>query len=165
MTGIITDMIGMGSDENFLTTLLGDVIKTLIMDIVGVGLTDDNFDTRQNALNSLANSTLPLLIVHGTSDTTVPVSNSDKIYAVAMQNPKIPYVQRYLADGGVHAFITVGMNRGEYEAHLGNFIDVAEAIADGRKVDKEGTFDANTAEQTSILGVLVSAVKLIKNIF
>lgn len=164
MTGIITDMISFGQGENFLTTLLGDLIKTLIIDLVGVGLNDNNFDTLQNALNSLNNSTLPLLIVHGTGDTTVPSSNSDKIYDAAMKNKNIPYVQRYLAKDGPHAFITLGMNKGEYEAHLEHFIDVAEDIVDGKVVAKEGNYSPTKVEETSILGVLISAVKLVKNI-
>lgn len=103
--------------------------KSYIMDSLDVGLTEENFDELENGLNSIAKCSLPLLIIHGTDDTTVPYENSDRIYDAAIENEKIPYVQRYSAEGQGHAFIFMGTNYDEYKGHVELFVNKAEEIA------------------------------------
>lgn len=177
MTGIVSDMLDQYSDNALVEKILGifgkaslkDVvdeatIKKLIMEKVDVGLTAKNYDTLSNNLNSLAKCTLPLMIVHGTKDTTVPYKNSTEIYNAAMQNSNIPYVQRFSAEGENHAFIVLGSQEKAYTSYVKNFIVQSEQIASGKKVDKESAFKpAAQEEKTSAITQLVKALKLIKN--
>ncbi len=127
-------------------------------------MTAKNYDTLSNNLNSLAKCTLPLMIVHGTKDTTVPYKNSTEIYNAAMQNSNIPYVQRFSAEGENHAFIVLGSQEKAYTSYVKNFIVQSEQIASGKKVDKESAFKpAAQEEKTSAITQLVKALKLIKN--
>ena len=165
MTGIIKDMLGVNLEDGLLATAVDELLKTLVMETCNVGLTDENFDDLQSSVKSLEKSTMPLLIIHGTGDTTVPVSNAEKIYEVAMKNKNIPYVQRYLIEDGCHASITLGMNKETYDAHVGHFIGVAESIEEGEKVEKNSEYNATNVGTESILNVLIGALKLIKNMF
>ena len=190
MTGIITGMLGMSDSnsgssqtsskisEGLASKILGisnktdlsgvingdTILKTLLTKVVDTGLTDENFDELQNGLNSLAKCEVPLLIVHGTKDSTVPFENSDKIYETAMNNPNIPYVQRFTAEGEQHAFIILGSKYNVYEGHVQNFIKQAEAIKNGTKVEKESDYQQEEEQKTSVITSLVKALKLLKNI-
>lgn len=145
-------------------SLTDDVIKKLLIEQLGVGLTEENFDQKQNALNSLAKCDLPILIIHGTSDTIVPFENSDAIYKTAMENPNIPYVQRYTVEGGQHASIVLGTKYNVYEGHVENFIKKAEEIATGKTVDKQSNYQEEEEKKPSFMQSLVKALKLIKNL-
>ena len=113
-------------------------------------MTAKNYDTLSNNLNSLAKCTLPLMIVHGTKDTTVPYKNSTEIYNAAMQNSNIPYVQRFSAEGENHAFIVLGSQEKAYTSYVKNFIVQSEQIASGKKVDKESAFKPAAQEEKNI---------------
>lgn len=193
LTGIITGMLGGKSDSpdesiqanakstNLVETILGiasgslsslsadtlvdSVIAELLITLVDVGLTSENFNEYQNALVSLNKSELPLLIIHGTSDTTVPFENSDTIFEVAKNNTKIPYIQRYTAESQPHAFITMGTNANAYEGHVVNFINEAENLANGAKPSSRiSTYEYTGSENGSLITSLLKALKLIKNI-
>lgn len=187
LTGIIKGMLGTsnsssGSSSNELVakilgiikkddlsslskeSLADSVIKKLLIEKIGVGLTEENFDQYQNALDSLNRCELPLLIVHGTKDSTVPFENSTEIYNTAMNNSKMPYVQRFTADGEQHAFIILGSKYNVYEGHVENFINKAEEIANGKSVNKTSDYKEETEKKTSIMTQLIKALKLIKNI-
>ena len=126
-------------------------------------MTDENFDELQNVLNSLANCELPLLIIHGDSDSIVPYDNSNKIYDAAMANDKIPYVQRFTASGEQHAFIVLGSKYNVYEGHVENFIKTAETVKNGTKVNKVSDYKEEAEQKTSVITSLVKALKLLKN--
>ena len=107
MTGIIKDLLNTVGDSELISMILGifdkdslsdiltdEQIKEFLITTVGVGLTEENFDEKQDAINSLRKCEVPLLIIHGTNDTTVPFKNSDTVYNEAMKISSIPYVQR-----------------------------------------------------------------------
>ena len=178
MTGIVEDLLNTVGNNELVAKILGifdvtslsdivsrDDIKDMLINQVDVGLTEDNFDELENGLNSLAKSSTPLLIIHGTSDTTVPFKNSTDVYNTAMSNPNIPYVQRFEAEGEQHAFIVLGNKENVYEGHVDNFIAETEAIMSGTEVDKESDYQEETAESPSLISGLIKALKLIKNMF
>ena len=178
MTGIVQDLLNTVGNNELVAKILGifdatglsdvidrDTIKDMLINQVDVGLTAENFDEHENALASLEKSSLPILIIHGTSDTTVPFENSTRVYETAMNNVNIPYVQRFEAEGEQHAFIILGNKENVYEGHVDNFISEAEAIMSGKTVDKESDYQEETAENTSFIGGLIKALKLIKNMF
>ena len=115
-------------------------------------------------MDSLNRCNLPLLIVNGTKDSTVPFENSTQIYNAAMNNSKIPYVQRFTAEGEQHAFVILGSKYNVYEGHVENFINKAEAIASGKTVNKTSDYKEETEKKTSTMTQLIKALKLIKNI-
>ena len=178
MTGIVKDMLNSYSDNKLVAKILGIFNKTDLSDVVGeatikkliiekvdVGLTPEKYDELQSSVNSLKKSSTPLLIIHGTEDSTVPVTNSDEIYATANANANIPYVQRFKAEGEQHAFIILGNKENVYEGHVDNFITQAEKIKNGTKVNKHSDYVEKTEQKTSMIGGLVKALKLIKNMF
>ena len=144
-------------------SLTDEVIKKLLINNIDVGLTEENFDTYQNALDSLNRCELPILIIHGTKDSIVPFENSTEIYNSAMANSKIPYVQRFSADGEQHAFIVLGAKYNVYEGHVENFINKAEKIANGETVNKVSDYKEEEEQKASIMSNLIKALKLIKN--
>ena len=178
MTGIVKDMLNSYSDNKLVAKILGIFNKTDLSDVVGeatikkliiekvdVGLTPEKYDELQSSVNSLKKSSTPLLIIHGTEDSTVPFTNSDEIYATANANANIPYVQRFKAKGEQHAFIILGNKENVYEGHVDNFITQAEKIKNGTKVNKHSDYVEKTEQKTSMIGGLVKALKLIKNMF
>lgn len=188
LTGIITGMLGVKADTEEVTeeeaTLIEKIlslpadalasivgspaaeslIKTLLINVVNVGLTEENFDQHQDALVGIKEKcNVPILIIHGTTDTTVPYENSTMIYKEAMQNDKIPYVQRFSAEGQPHAFVMVGNKEKAYETHVKTFIENAEKIDNGTyRGSKEFTVEEPT-EEFSLISSLLKALKLIKN--
>lgn len=165
-SGLVAQKLGI-ADKTDLSSLVGNlgdtVIKELLINTLGTGLTDSNFDELQNGLNSLEKCELPILIIHGTSDSMVSYENSDLIYNTAMANDKIPYVQRFTADGEQHAFILFGSKYNPYEDHVKYFVNQAEKVANNESVEKVQEVTVRD-EETSIINNLVRALKLIKNL-
>ena len=185
LTGIIKGMLGSSnssdassaelsakvlgiSNKDNLSSLKGNlvdsVIKKLLISKIGVGLTEENFDQYQNALDSLNRCNLPILIIHGTKDSMVPFDNSTEIYNTAMANSKIPYVQRFTAEGEQHAFIILGNKYNVYKGHIENFVSKAEDIASGKTVNKTSDYKEEAEQKTSVMTQLIKVLKLIKNI-
>ena len=178
MTGIVEDLLNTLGSNELVAKILGifdvtdlsqvisrDTIKDMLINQVDVGLTAENFDEHENALASLEKCELPILIIHGTSDTTVPFENSTRVYETAMNNANIPYVQRFEAEGESHAFIILGNKENVYEGHVDNFIAEAEKVANGEQVDKVSDYQEEAAGETSLISGLIKALKLIKNMF
>lgn len=182
MTGIIKEMLSLNNNNSTLTakelsifdrtdlsgitsSVEDSIIKKLIMEKVDVGLTEENFDELQNALNSLNNSKIPLLVIHGTNDSTVPFKNSTEIYNAAINNQNIPYVQRFEAEGEQHAFIILGNKENVYIGHVKNFINQAEKNKNGQTINKQSDYKEETEQKTSMVTNLVRALRLIKNMF
>lgn len=176
MTGIIKDLLNTFGDSELVSTILGlfdknslgdiftdDQLKDFMINTVGVGLTDENFEEKQDAMNSLRKCEVPLLIIHGTSDTTVPFKNSDTVYNEAMQISSIPYVQRFIADGEPHAFIVVGNKYNVYEGHVQNFIKESESIAEGNTSDKESNYQQEEEETSSLWDNMLRTLVLFKD--
>ena len=135
------------------------------MNVVDVGLTDSNFDELQSSVKSLSKSSLPILIIHGTKDTTVPFKNSTEIYNTAISNKNIPYVQRFEAEGEPHAFIILGNKENVYTGHVKNFIAQAEKCSKGQTINKESDYKEEKEQKTSLITGLVRVLRLIKNMF
>lgn len=176
MMGIIDDLLGSISDVELVSKILGILDKESLMDVIGeekikeyliekvdTGLTEETFDTCQNALDSLAKCELPILIIHGTEDFIVPFENSTDVYNTVMQNDKIPYVQRFVAEGESHAFITIGIKYNVYEGHVKNFVEQAEKIANGSKIDKVSNYQQEEERKTSLIDSFVKILGLLKN--
>ena len=85
------------------------------------GLEEENFDYYSKATNSLKYCDLPMLIIHGTGDTTVDPENAETI-----KNTVKGDVEVWMVDGGAHAFIIMGNNKDEYKEHVQTFIDKYE---------------------------------------
>lgn len=166
-TELSAKILGISGKDN-LSSLKGNlvdtVIKKLLISKIGVGLTESNFDQYQNALDSLNRCNLPILIIHGTKDSMVPFDNSTEIYNTAMANSKIPYVQRFTAEGEQHAFIILGNKYNVYKGHVEHFVSTAEDIASGKKVNKTSDYKEETEQKTSVITQLIKVLKLIKNI-
>lgn len=82
-----------------------------------IGLTEENFDYYSKATNSLKYCEIPILIIHGTSDSTVDPENADVV-----KNTVKGDAEQWIVDGGAHAFIIMGSNEDEYKAHVQEFI-------------------------------------------
>lgn len=193
LTGIIKGMLGIsdstGADEEIteeevsliekvlgiakgalsgLTGTLGGaldkVLPDLLIKLVDVGLTKENFEEYQSALDSLQRCNLPILIIHGTADTTVPFDNSNVIFNTAKNNKNIPYIQRYTADMQAHAFITIGSKANAYQGHVENFINEAENIAEGNTPSSRiSNYEYTGSEGGGLIKSLLSVLKLVKN--
>ena len=85
------------------------------------GLAEENFDYYSKATNSLKYCDLPMLIIHGTSDSTVDPENAEII-----KNTVKGDVEVWMVDGGAHAFIIMGSNKEEYKVKVQEFIDKNE---------------------------------------
>ena len=85
---------------------------------LNIGLTEENFDYYSDATNSLKYCDIPILIIHGSNDTTVDPENANTV-----ANTVKGYKESWIIDGGVHASIIVGMNAEEYKEHVQSFID------------------------------------------
>lgn len=161
-------ILGIDAESGFSSQLSGQslvdsLIKTVLIKAANVGLTEENFDTYQDGLKSLKNCELPILVIHGKSDSMVPFENSEIVYQTAMENSKIPYVQRFVAEGEQHAFIVIGSKQNVYEGHVKNFIEKAESISNGEKVNKVSDYQEEEEQKASLITSLIKALKLIKN--
>lgn len=105
-----TDMVDF-ANESFLLNL-------------NIGLTEENFEYYSKATNSLKYCDLPMLIIHGTVDTTVKFENAN----IVKNTVKGP-VEFWEVKGGVHAFIIMGSKTEEYREHVHDFIDKYESVS------------------------------------
>ena len=197
MTGIVKDLLGADSEDeeettisesksSLVSTILGLVnkdalntsgasltdalVRKLLISMVNTGLTEENFDENQSGLNKLANTkaNLSLLVIHGQSDSIVKPHNGDDIYAKALENENIKYVQKFMPEGEQHAFIVIGKQANNYENHVTEFIKNAEKIADSNFQTQKviSSYTSNEAESgTSIITQLIKTFRLIKSMF
>ena len=108
-------------DVNFLDGVIG----TVLMDLVGVGLTEDNYvkysDVFSDGRHFPTNAKVG--IIHGTSDTTVPFSNAN---VVASNISPAILVKKWEVSGAPHAFVIVGSKTNEYNDYIAKFTDCVE---------------------------------------
>lgn len=86
----------------------------------------ENFDYYSKATNSLKYCKVPMMIIHGTSDTTVKPENAETIKQTLQAN-NVP-VKVHMVQGGVHAFIVMGSNKEQYKEYVQTFIDNCEKL-------------------------------------
>lgn len=133
--------------------------KSMLINM-GIGLTDDNFDYYSDATNSLKYCDLPMLIIHGTSDTMVDPENADTV-----KNTTKGETEQWLVDGAAHAFIIMGSNSDEYKSHVQNFIDKYESTnvsyqPSETEPEKEITQEKQETQETeSFLNKIINTFK------
>ena len=115
------NLVKMNSSLNIDTSgVLNGLVGKVLMNLVGLGLTDDNYNKYSDVFSE--GRTFPqeskVVIIHGTSDTTVPHSNAD---TVASNISPATLLHKWDADGMPHAFIVVGSNKTEYTNLITNF--------------------------------------------
>ena len=95
--------------------MLDSVIGTVLMNLVGVGLTEENYAKYSDVFYEGRKfpAGAKVLIIHGTADTTVPHSFADIVEKNV--NPGI-LVHKWDVKGAPHAFIVVGMNKDKYSS-------------------------------------------------
>lgn len=101
---------------------LDGVVGTAIMELVGVGLTEENYDYYSNVFAGGRSfpANAKVVIIHGTADTTVPHSNAD---VVAANISPAKLVHKWDAAGKPHAFVVVGVSKAEYTNVIKDFTD------------------------------------------
>ena len=111
------------------------------------GLTEDNFDYYSKATNSLKYCDIPMLVIHGTDDSTVDPANAETV-----KNTVKGDVEVWMVEGGAHAFIIMGSNADEYKAHVQDFIDDygKDAIYDETEYE-EPTFEKDEEEVEEVV--------------
>ena len=97
------------------SNVVNGLISKVLMDIIGVGLTEDNYDRYSNAFSEGRNfpNGAKIMIIHGTADTTVPHSMAD---IVANNVAPGMLVHRWDVAGSPHAFIVLGSKKDEYRS-------------------------------------------------
>lgn len=114
------DIIRLASTNSSEQVLEGLVAKAL-MNLVGVGLTEDNYAKYSDVFSTGRKivSGSKVMIIHGTADTTVPHNNADIVEKNV--NPGI-LVHKWDAENQPHAFIVVGINKNEYKSLVTNYL-------------------------------------------
>ena len=97
------------------------------MNLVGVGLTEDNYEYYSNAFADGRDfpSGTKILVIHGTSDTTVPHSNADAVAAKA--GNKLFY--QWNAEGNPHVFVIVGTDTEQYKNLVAEFTNCIDGVS------------------------------------
>jgi len=100
---------------------LDGIVGTVLMKLVGVGLTEDNYDYYSDAFagDRKFPDSSKVLVIHGTADTTVPYKNADTVAAKA--GNKLFY--QWKASGKPHAFIVVGSDKEKYSNLISEYVD------------------------------------------
>lgn len=100
--------------------VLDNLVAQVLMNLVGLGLTDENYDKYSDVFS--AGRSFPagakVMIIHGTADTTVPYSNAG---VVEKNVSPATLVHKWDVNGAPHAFIVVGMNKQDYKSLITNF--------------------------------------------
>lgn len=126
------------------SNLTDTLVKKVLMKLVGTGLTDDNYDKYSNIFS--AGRRFPagskVVIIHGTSDTIVPHSNSDVIANHLLTTNDANLLYKWDVDGAPHAFIVVGSHKTEYTNLVKNF---SSCVADSSNCSKFSSSDTTAA--------------------
>lgn len=179
MTGIIEGMLTTGEgmellasltkliDKEDLYDLVGEEnVKNLLLNVLKVGIKESEFDLKQNSFHKERKmSDVPLYIIHGTSDTTVPYSiSTDIVYPKAVQAGLL--YNFWQVSGKPHAFIVVGMEKTNYQNRLYKFIDYAEEREPQSIVipSIDGGDGESSSSLTSALQKVVELLKSLKDI-
>ena len=102
--------------------ILNGVIGKVLMNLVGVGLNDNNYDYYSNsfAKGRKFPEGSKVMIIHGTGDTTVPHSNADE---VAKNVAPGILVNKWDAELAPHAFVVIGQKKEEYKDLITKYTD------------------------------------------
>ena len=157
MTGIIDGLLTLPDGIQELGELLNlpelpslydligyDNVKKFLISFVGVGLNEGNFDYYQDTFAAgRVFSDVPILIIHGTDDTTVPYSNSVTVVNEAKKrNLKTTF---WSVEGQPHAFIVAGINKQQYRNQVINFVnEVTKNPIDSSQLPSNNGDSSNT---------------------
>lgn len=102
--------------------ILNGVVGKVLMALVGVGLNDDNYDYYSNSFAEGRHfpEGSKVMIIHGTSDSTVPHSNADE---VASNVSPGTLVYKWDVESAPHAFVVIGMKKEEYKKTVADFVE------------------------------------------
>lgn len=113
-----TNLLGSSSTDT--SEILNGVVGKVLMTLVGVGLNDDNYDYYSNSFAE--GRQFPegskVVIIHGTSDTTVPHSNADE---VAENVAPGVLLYKWDVESAPHAFVVIGQKKEEYKNLVASF--------------------------------------------
>lgn len=163
MTGIIEGLLTTGSGMELLAKITNLVGKENLYDLIGeeniknylinqikVGLKEEDFDLKQNAFHPNRQiSKVPLYIIHGTSDTTVPYSISTSIVYPAAKKANLLY-DFWQVQGQQHAFIIVGLNKTEYTNNISKYIRYLENQNTSNKEEQASEDITNLDDQKDL---------------
>ena len=161
MTGIIKGMTSVDIGKELLKAITGkdnlyDIVgdnnvKNVLMNVIKVGIKANEFDLKQDSfysgtLGSRKMSNVPLYIIHGTADTTVPFSISKNIVSVKAKQASLLY-NFWEVPSMPHAFIIVGVQKDTYQANLASFIKYAENRVNTNNNDNKNETDKDKSEE------------------
>ncbi len=180
MTGIIQGLLATPDGINELAQMLNlpelpslydligeENIKKFLINFVGVGLNESNFDYYQDTFAAgRVFSDVPILVIHGTNDTTVPYNNSVTVINEAKnRNLKTTF---WSVEGQPHAFIVAGINKQEYRNQVINFVnEVTKNPIDSSKLPSTGgdSGDVVTNIVSTVGDLFNGLLDIIKQIF
>ena len=120
--GDLSNIMGASVNHNNNDFSLDGLVAKALMNLVGVGLTEDNYAKYSNVFSEgreFVNGS-KVMVIHGTADTTVPHSNAD----VVEKNVKPGIlVHKWDAELQPHAFIVVGIKKDEYKGLVKNYLN------------------------------------------
>ena len=108
-----------------LSGMLEGLVSKVLINLIGVGLTEDNYAIYSNSFASGRNfpTNSKVMVIHGTADTMVPHSNADTV--AASVNPGI-LVNKWDVSGQPHAFIIMGTKKDEYQSNVSKYVACLE---------------------------------------
>lgn len=180
MTGIIQGLLATPDGINKLAEILNlpelpslydligeENVKKFLIHFVGVGLSESNFDYYQDTFAAgRVFSDVPMLVIHGTDDTTVPYNNSVTVINEAKnRNLKTTF---WSVEGQPHAFIVAGINKQQYRNQIINFVnEVTKNPIDSSQLPSIGGDSGNmVTDIVSTVGDLFNGLlDIIKQIF
>lgn len=180
MTGIIQGLLATPDGINKLAEILNlpelpslydligeENVKKFLIHFVGVGLSESNFDYYQDTFAAgRVFSDVPMLVIHGTDDTTVPYNNSVTVINEAKnRNLKTTF---WSVEGQPHAFIVAGINKQQYRNQIINFVnEVTKNPIDSSQLPSTGGDSGNmVTDIVSTVGDLFNGLfDIIKQIF
>ena len=172
MSGIIEAMLSEGTGMELLSQitgifgadslydLVGDgTVQDLLRNVIGVGISEADWDLKSDALNSgRIKSDVPIMVIHGTSDSMVSYSISKDIVVPSAKASNLLY-DFWSVDGQQHAFIIIGMNKTEYFSKVKSFVSYAETRTPGSRVESnDNDTDEEEEEEKSFLTKLGEAI-------
>ena len=180
MTGIIEGLLSVPNGIQQLAEMLNlpelpslyeligrENVKKFLINFVGVGLNESNFDYDQDTFaTGRAFSDVPILVIHGTSDTTVPYNNSVTVINEAKnRNLKATF---WSVEGQPHAFIVAGINKQQYRNQIINFVnEVTKNPIDSSQLSSNNGDSSNTVTEitTQVEELFNGMLDIIRQIF
>lgn len=135
---LINSLIEQTGNGNLYQIIGDENVKTILMTMLKTGLTEENFDVKQDTFHSSRKmSNVPIFVIHGNADTIVPFSISKDIVVKKAKDAGLLY-KFWEVPGQPHAFVIVGMKNTEYTKEIHSFIDYLEKNKPNSEGKNEG---------------------------